>query len=402
MKKVTVIDSIMGSGKTSWAIEHMSKASATEKFIYITPFRKEIERIQQSVVGRQFTTPTNDNEERRKLRSLKDRVLNNENIAATHSLFQSADDELVSLIKQAGYTLILDEVMDVIERANIRGTDIRNMLAAGLIEVDEKTNQVRWIDDMNDGGRYSDIRLLADAGNLFQFAGKFLLWTFPPRVFGAFQDVKVMTYLFDAQIQRYYYDLHKIDYEYNAVSKVDGEYTLMEYDRQQENRQEIMSLIDVYDGPLNDIGENNNAFGSNWLRRADSTKLGKIKRNTYNYFYNIADVKGSETLWTTLMERKDVLCPRGYKKGFVQHNLRATNEYKDRRVLAYLFNKFMTPEQERFFVDQGVRVNEELFAVSELLQWIYRSRIREGEPVEVYLPSSRMRSLLKAWANYEI
>jgi hypothetical protein len=32
-----------------------------------------------------------------------------------------------------------------------------------------------------------------------------------------------------------------------------------------------------------------------------------------------------------------------------------------------------------------------------MLQWIWRSAIRNGKPVELYLPSRRMREILEAW-----
>ena len=42
--KVTVIDSIMGSGKTTSLINMMNE-NTEEKFIYITPYRDEIDRV---------------------------------------------------------------------------------------------------------------------------------------------------------------------------------------------------------------------------------------------------------------------------------------------------------------------------------------------------------------------
>ncbi|MCT9509257.1 hypothetical protein KTJ05_18660, partial [Acinetobacter baumannii] len=38
---------------------------------------------------------------------------------------------------------------------------------------------------------------------------------------------------------------------------------------------------------------------------------------------------------------------------------------------------------------------------SEMVQWIWRSAIREGNPINIYVPSSRMRSLLQRWLNDE-
>jgi len=39
-----IIDSIMGSGKTTWAIKHMN-AHPEQRYIYITPLLNETERV---------------------------------------------------------------------------------------------------------------------------------------------------------------------------------------------------------------------------------------------------------------------------------------------------------------------------------------------------------------------
>lgn len=132
MEKITVIDSIMGSGKTSWAIQHINESPSYKKFIYITPYLDEVERIKKSVTNRSFVEPNNANEEGRKLRSLKELIVSSKDIVATHSLFQMADDELIELLTGAGYTLILDEVMDVIEKANITNHDIKALLISSM------------------------------------------------------------------------------------------------------------------------------------------------------------------------------------------------------------------------------------------------------------------------------
>lgn len=42
--KIKIIDSIMGSGKTSAAINYMNK-DYQKKFIYITPYLDEVDRV---------------------------------------------------------------------------------------------------------------------------------------------------------------------------------------------------------------------------------------------------------------------------------------------------------------------------------------------------------------------
>ena len=45
-------------------------------------------------------------------------------------------------------------------------------------------------------------------------------------------------------------------------------------------------------------------------------------------------------------------------------------------------------------------VSNRLFALQEMLQWIWRSAIRDGKPIDLYIPSERMRSLLVEWLDY--
>ncbi|MFJ8263528.1 hypothetical protein ACIQ4I_16490 [Rummeliibacillus sp. NPDC094406] len=90
------------------------------------------------------------------------------------------------------------------------------------------------------------------------------------------------------------------------------------------------------------------------------------------------------------------------KDNFLPFNARATNNYGDRNAMAYVYNRFMNPNEKKFFTSRGVNVNEDLLAVSDLIQFIFRGCIRNGEPMNCYIPSERMRSLLKQWANFEV
>jgi hypothetical protein len=419
MKKINVIDSIMGSGKTRWAIQRMNEAPDHERFIYITPFTKEVERIQENVENRNFIEPNNKNDEGRKLRSLKDLIVQGVDIASTHALFKTADDELIELLTDSGYTLILDEVMDCVEPVDAKKGDITRMKRAGDIEVDEETNQVHWTGDPKDDSKYTEVRLLAQAGNLYYYRGKFMVWSFPPRIFHTFDDVVIMTYLFRGQAQRYYFDMFEFDYEYRSIKREGERYELTDYNVKNERREDLYRLISIYDGKMNDIGKRKNALSVSYLRRmntrGDKEFFKKVKDNLYNFFTNVTGAKRDDVYYSTLKEVEEKVQPKGYKEPrkrpnkkdktpevLIPHNSRATNHYADKWAIAYVFNRYMKQDIKAFFQDNGVTVDDDLLAVSDLLQWIYRSRIRNGEPIELYLPSSRMRGLLEAWANYEI
>ncbi|MEG0471098.1 MAG: hypothetical protein RR588_02075 [Solibacillus sp.] len=402
MTKITVIDATMGKGKTQFAIQHMNEASPLENFIYITPFLTEVERIKTNVTGNQFVEPTIFNGTS-KLDDLKRLIASNRNIVSTHALFSRADDEVIELLEQSGYTLILDEVFDVVESMPLGPSDIKRLKTSGDIVIDEVTNRVEWIGDPNDSSRYRDVRELAQAGNLYLFRTSFMVWAFPPSVFRAFPKVMVLTYLFKCQMQRYYFDMFDLKYEMKSVHKVGDSYEICEYDPRNEGRSELRALIDVHEGKLNDIGRGKFELSQAKLKKYDVDKLDTIRRHTANFFKHYAEnAKKDDVYISTLKEVEPLLSPRGYKTRFIPHNARATNDYANCRAVAYLINRFMNRDKAAFFQDNGISVDEDLYALSELVQWLFRSRIRNGQPIHAYIPSERMRSLLNSWASYEI
>ena len=68
-----------------------------------------------------------------------------------------------------------------------------------------------------------------------------------------------------------------------------------------------------------------------------------------------------------------------------------------------MINVYLDPSIVQYFsCVGGVTLDQDLYAVSTLIQWICRSAVREGKPVNLYLPSQRMRDLLDKFFNYEI
>ena len=56
MKKIQICDSIMGSGKTSAAIRMMNEES-DRRFIFVTPYLSEVERVKNACRVRGFMEP---------------------------------------------------------------------------------------------------------------------------------------------------------------------------------------------------------------------------------------------------------------------------------------------------------------------------------------------------------
>ena len=107
--------------------------------------------------------------------------------------------------------------------------------------------------------------------------------------------------------------------------------------------------------------------------------------------------KSNENAFTTFKDSKCKLSGGGYAKGFIPINARASNDYRHKESMAYLGNRYFNPQYISFFREKGIKLDEDLWAVSELIQWVWRGRIRDGKEMNLFIPSDRMRNLLRDW-----
>lgn len=413
-KPIKIIDATCGKGKTSWAIQLMNEADKSEKFMFITPFLSEVKRVKNSVANRKFSEPVVDKDNVTKLESLKKLVRLGKDIVSTHELFSNIDEATLTFIKSHKYTLILDEVANVIEQAQISKDDIKLLLGHDgnepYVTVDEN-GFVAWKKEKYDG-TFKRIERLAKTNNLMIFNNTAMFWTFPVSVFKAFKDVFILTYMFWGQSQRYYFKLFGVPMYFNSVelNRETCRFELIPYVKPtQENVAFLKQNINIYypskynEKDMNAVGEKKGAFSNTWLTEntKDKEMVKLIKSHSYNFYWNKCKVKSDKVMWTCLKDFEKKLTPKSAKKQFVPLTARATNDYIDKEACIYLANRFMNPVEKKFFQFHNVNVDEEYWALSELIQWLFRSRIRRGETIDLYIPSSRMRNLLEKYLNGE-
>lgn len=412
--RINIIDSIMGSGKTSWAIKYMNEAAAFKKFIYITPFKTEVERVLSSV-KRDFKQPESNNAGETKLEDIKRLIADGENIVSTHSLFRRIDSEVMNLLEMENYILILDEVMDVIEQVKISKDDLKMLIQNKVIEVNNK-GIVSWEQVDYQQGYFEKIRNLANSGNLIMYEDESIepiaaYWTFPAETFKCFKEVYILTYMFNGQIQRAYFDLFGFTYNYKSVISKNQEYKLSSYiPYKDEIRSHLKNLINIYYPSPNDkkdmnkIGSKHSYLSvSDLKKKTTQTETKRVIRNcAYNFYRNKCNVPTEEVMWTTFKDFEYKITPTGLKNHFVSVNARATNDYQHKSTCIYLANRYTNPVVKNFFNKHQVEVDMDLFALSELLQWLFRSRIRNEKSINVYIPSIRMRTLLEQYLDNEI
>ena len=396
--KVTVIDSICGSGKTSKFIEIMNN-NTNNKYIYITPYLDEIQRVLNSCDNRVFYEPKTERGEGSKLKDFNNLLSQGKNIVSTHSLFAMVNDETLRYLEKYNYTLVMDEVFEVCSEIKITKSD-REILLRDKVSISED-GKLTWI-DKEYKGTLTKYKNAIEKGDCYIFDDCFMLWTFPCKVMNALEHTYILTYMFRGQLQRYYYDMNEIKYEYKSIKKINGKYEIIEY-LEKGDLTYLRDLINICDNEkLNKIGEGRYTLSKSWYIKQDNNKTDAfdlLKNNIYNYFRNITKSKSKDNMWTTFKDYKNNLKGAGYSKGFISCNARATNEYRNKRNLAYTINTFNNPMILKFFRNKNVNVDEDSFALSELIQWIFRSQLRDNKPINIYVPSSRMRELLVKWIN---
>ena len=404
--KIHIIDSIMGSGKSTWSFNYMYE-NKDKKFIYITPYLNEIKRLigegtedcphTKWYYERRFREPKHLGEG--KLDSLHTLLVNDYNIATTHALFKMSTSETIDLIVSGEYILILDEALDVVDIKEINRKDYEMLIDTNKIRVNEN-HIVEWIDDEYDG-KLSEWKTLCKNGTVVELKKtkkvQLLVWNFNIESFLSFKEIFIMTYLFDASYLKYYFDMHGVSYDKYAIE----DFKLVPYDNKKPyNKEQYKNLMNIYQGQLNNIGDKNNALSLNWFKKNKDLKA-KLKNNIYNYLRNIINSKSNEIIWTTFKSEQRHIQGKGYTKSFVSCNTKATNEYKNCNTVVYCCNRYISPDYEDYFNQYNITINQDLYALSEMLQFIWRSAIRDNKPINLYIPSRRMRELLIHWLNNE-
>ena len=399
--KVRVVDAIMGSGKTTAAINFINQSDDSNHFLYITPYLTEVQRIMEKCSCKNFKEPRNITG--KKLKGIKELIKREVNIVSTHALFRSFDRELIDLCRAHNYTLIMDEVADVIERYDITPEDFK-LLTTEFATINPETGFLEWKEEAkNYEGKFSNEKRLCDLHCLAYYGNTVMMWLFPIEVFNAFRDIYILTYMFEAQVQCYYYNFYSLPYSFLYVNGNSPEtYSFSEISPGDTTSAitNYKALIHVLDHErMNRIGDRQYDLSKSWYERNKDGAVIQLRKNISNYFTEIRKSKSSDVIWTTFKDYKAKLSGKGYSRGFIPLNTRASNQYSNRTSIAYPVNRYLNTGVKNFFIQHDIKVDEDGYALSEMLQFIWRSAIRNGEEIYIYIPSIRMRKLLQDWMD---
>lgn len=405
---IQVCDAIMGTGKSSAAITYMNE-HRDEKFIYVTPYLEEAERIKEGCKAMHFVEPSDKLKQYgfKKSEHTAALIKQGKNITTTHQAFKRYSQDMLDDIQKYGYRLIIDENMDVLEWYDCHPDDIQLAIDAGYLK--EEDDAYSLVKEDYNGFVFHELFQFLKVRQLIKMedanTGKnthLFYWILPPNLITAFKDVIILTYMFNGQTLHHFLKMYDLPYEYIGIQKTAaGKYRFCKYPGYTpEYVSHLKDMIHILDNDrMNSIGDEFHALSMNWFDKKDDD-VEKLKKNVYNCMVNIwRDVPSEEKLWGSFKSYSHKVKGKGYTKSFLTFNAKATNVYRNRRYLIYIANLFMNVNEKKFYTKHGINVDEDAYALSIMVQWIWRSAIRDGDEIYLYIPSRRMRTLLEKWID---
>lgn len=409
MTEIEVLDAIMGSGKTTGIIKWM-KDNPDNRYLYVSPMLTEVEdRIPTYCAELGFVSPSTEDCDTKSEHLLK-LVKEGKNVAFTHSLFQDLTKDHLYWIRVYGYVLIIDEEIDFIESysGSYTSFDILALEKKGHISVDEDNlGRVMWHwDDMEGRTAYSKMRRLCELGMLFCTKRKreMMVLHLPLELITSASRVLVLTYLFKGSVMEAFMRLKGINI------KPFTEVTLLK-----DNKDVISnakSLIEVLENRTTRRIKNdpNITLSATWYKDSGSREDIETIKKCIRHLY----VKhGKNNIMFTCRKDNAMKFKRGTKSTpntrtvshtdinvddtFLYCSAKATNDYSHKNVLIHAYNRFCNIPVKSYLQDYGSPIQDDDTALSELIQWIWRSAIREDKPIKIYFLSDRMERLFLTW-----
>lgn len=403
-KIVEVLDGLMGSGKTTKILEWIDN-NPNEKFLFVSPLLSEVEeggRVTSSVNSVTFECPSVSEHETKSDHLLK-LLENGVNIACTHSLYLAVKDEHLNLIEKMGYILIIDEEVNVVDVIDGYSRDDYKWLYENKkIEVSDTDGMISWVckTDVGEDNKYFKFKNLCDYQALYvtKRDSCMMVTHLPIKLMTSAKRVVVLTYMFEGNMLHKFLQLKGVEtvrFDEVVLNEVNGD--------------EIRNLVNLL--PL-DKKVSQLSLSSTWYEDANEEQLKTVSR----YISNIArKYCGDFTDLMYTLPKKRHLSNRGnvnivkpikfYRKkiegewsyNWIPVQMRATNNYKHKSVAIHCQNRFPLVAVSSYLSDYNCAIDVKVFALSEMVQWIWRSRIREGKPITLAIANKRMYNLFKSW-----
>ncbi len=415
--KIEILDSIMGSGKTTSIIKWISN-HPDKRYIYISPLLSEVGeggRVQRESKNVQFVCPVSEGAET-KSEHLLQLLEQGCNIACTHSLYRNMTDNHLELIKKVGYIVIIDEELGMIDGFNdYSASDMKWLSERDIVKCDDADGKLSWCEQefnelITDGHRYNKLKRMCEMDMLYASKRTVSMVTthLPTRLIDVAERVIVLTYMFKGNVLDCFLRLK--GFEITSFTEVDDDLRKVSGDL-------IRSLITITAPPKKFNLQSK--LSSTWYDKASADEL-KMIENGIRAVARSWGVKCNQLIYTfpkarsiTSDSKKMKIRPNGYISYKIRNadgklvdvtpwlaaSIRATNNYAHISHAIHCYRRYPLVSVDSYLKDFGVTIDVKVYALSELLQWLWRTSIRNNNPINVCIMSDYMLELFIDWLN---
>ena len=403
-KVVEIVDSIMGSGKSTEIIKWID-ANYHQRYIYVSPLLSEVEsggRLHQAVSNVEFHSPEDvgDGKSAAMLELLKAGA----NVSCTHSLYKLMTDEHFEAIAQHDYVVVVDEEIGLIEAFNDYSIeDLKWLIKEGFIKVGENDGMVVWVNQSVEvacpSHKYYRLRQMCNSGCLYttKRSDTMLTVQLPSKLLESAKRVIILTYLFKGNILDSFLKLKGFESvpfsEPLALRSICGK--------------KLRELLAIEQPPKNFKLRNKLTYS--WYMNPMKGDLQVVKNAILRTCRNWG-VPSENILYTFPKYRSSLSTAKGEKikpTGYIVKptgnpcwlaaSTRATNNHAHVTHMIHAYNRHTNVAVASYLQDWDCPVKTDVFALSEMIQWLWRGCIRNGEVMHVCVFSSRMEKLLRDW-----
>ncbi len=432
----------MGTGKSTWLAQSILRGN--KRCVVVLPRIKELKRYEELLRPIEglvsLSDDTGQGKKDRFIEALKDAQV----ILITHVLYEEhLSFDTFDMIKEGRWELIMDEVVAAFEPIRlVTGTELAGFMSMDVmrkvpiidevaqLEVNHKT--LPWYLGLPAGEASANQKqmvkdaVVKDVLVVLNKDDDAMVWpTFSlnENRLNAFVDVTVLTYPFKNTDLDYWLQIKGYDVDHLRLTRVSSnnaleDFIVTKHDGRYSGRafRDLIEIVGVdKSAKTNSYGNRPNHFSATEYKRlrSPSNKMKEeihiiqqvLRREFRNKHHKSKFVAPDDFMLicpadqeATWRDSKNGL-PDAFigKSTWLAFNERATNDHAGKHNMAFLYNVYPFMEVEKIVEAFGLEYNQRQYALYILIQCVWRSAIRRGEKIRLYLPSKRMRDVLLSW-----
>ena len=400
---VTINDFPCGSGKTT---KMMKSLKQRKLYLIVVNLKSEIKRVLENTSHINLHEPTASMTKfETKKEALLKLVSESKSIVTTHKLYNDIS-HLAALGLLQKYHVIIDEVPEVITSIiSLSKKSINEFyISKGYLKVSENglcSPTDKWeysLDDVSDTLN-PHIKHHAESHNLYLSKQGTFLKAVPKMLFYNCASMTVLTYKSEGSYFLKYLDKLSVAYNVNCDRNLEKEFKAKAKELITFGETDVLKRINFTYSKQSKYG---------MCSKETKTVQSALKNWRSRFLMGVPleniMVTCAEINWRNPKAFKsNKLRLNGFSKGtglgkvnWVANQTRGTNQYSHCSHLFYLYDKYPMPPIAQW-LGSPTKEFSDAYALTELIQWVWRSRIRNELPITLYIPSSRMKRLLLDW-----